>query len=216
MSISPETQLSDYYQVKDLSTTSTGFPNLPTETELPNLKKLASSLDILRRKLGNFAIASGYRSPVVNAAVGGASTSRHLFGDAVDIVPYTMTTEKYWAEILADSDLRKLFGEISYKKPQNAIHLSLPFKNSLGVQVIGSARVADGSPLVYVSQTPSQVNTYLSKYGLAQASLPIQANIIGGVQKVLSVANQSYFGKAMLVLGGGVLLLSITRKLKNG
>lgn len=41
----------------------------------------------LRDVLGPLIVTSGYRSPGHNAAVGGATWSRHLYGDAFDLVP---------------------------------------------------------------------------------------------------------------------------------
>jgi len=48
---------------------------------------LLNGLECVRSGNGNVAlnINSGYRCPVRNAAVGGASQSRHMFGDAADI-----------------------------------------------------------------------------------------------------------------------------------
>lgn len=53
-----------------------------------NLIKLAKHLDAVRELLGGRAITitSGYRPRAVNRAVGGASNSRHLYGDAADIL----------------------------------------------------------------------------------------------------------------------------------
>lgn len=203
MSISPDTRLSTHFTLRDLTQTSTGIANLPTATELPLLRKLASVLDILKEKVGPFRIASGYRSPLVNAAVGGSSTSRHMAGDAVDIVPLTMTAEEYWSKIIANPALRNSLGEISYKIPQGSIHISLPFTNSYGGRVVASARVASGSPMVYRSQTESQIASYLSKYGLSfKSGLPsIQ---IAGFD----------FGLGFLVLSGGLLGLALAIKRK--
>ncbi len=44
------------------------------------------------------AINSGYRNPDHNADIGGASNSRHMFGDAVDLVNITQTKTE-WAQI---------------------------------------------------------------------------------------------------------------------
>ena len=48
---------------------------------------LFDKLEELRRMLGNTAITitSGYRCPAHNKAVGGATKSRHMRGDALDI-----------------------------------------------------------------------------------------------------------------------------------
>lgn len=57
-------------------------------TVTKNLIVLAQHLDLARVRLGNrpITITSAYRPPAVNKAVGGVMTSRHLYGDAADIV----------------------------------------------------------------------------------------------------------------------------------
>lgn len=49
---------------------------------------LAYYLEIVRSQFGNpsILINSGYRPPLINTAVGGASNSQHLYGAAADIV----------------------------------------------------------------------------------------------------------------------------------
>lgn len=218
--IASNTRLSDYYTIADLTPTSTGIPNLPTQNELSSLKRLASVLDLIRTRLGPFRIASGYRSPLVNSAVGGSTTSRHMKGEAVDIIPIGKSAERYWTQILADNDIRTKLGEISYKKPQGSIHLSLPYRSSYGFQVIGSARLAEGSPMVYKSISTKQETDFLAKYDLIDtrrvASIEdIYSNTAQKVQDLFkNVAPQSNMGKAVMVAGMGslVLVLFIRRK----
>jgi hypothetical protein len=64
-----------------------GMPNEPTEADIANLKLLAEKvLQPLRDHYGvGIKINSGYRSPDVNAAVGGSRTSDHCKGQAADI-----------------------------------------------------------------------------------------------------------------------------------
>lgn len=64
-----------------------GLSNEPGPVELANLKRLVETcLQPLRNKLGRpIIITSGYRSPKVNAAAGGSSTSAHMYGGAADI-----------------------------------------------------------------------------------------------------------------------------------
>lgn len=218
--ISSSIKLSDYFTVGDLIPTSTGIPNNPsTQKELDSLKKLANVLDEIQSKVGPFRIASGYRAPLVNAAVGGSNTSRHMTGEAVDIIPTTKTAEKYWVDLLSDPTLRELLGEISYKKPQGSIHLSLPYTSSMGLTVIGSARLADGSPMVYRSLTPKQEEEFFSKYGLFDENTyadlqKYQAGIASTIQNLFSSTKSDpvLMGKTMLILGGGVLSLALLVK----
>ena len=63
------------------------MPNVPTEDDIANLKLLADNvLQPLRDhyRVG-IKVNSGYRSPDVNAAVGGSRTSDHCKGQAADI-----------------------------------------------------------------------------------------------------------------------------------
>jgi Peptidase M15 len=52
-----------------------------------NIVALAHRLDLVRLELGNrpISVASWYRDPISNRAVGGASKSQHLTGGAADI-----------------------------------------------------------------------------------------------------------------------------------
>lgn len=63
-----------------------GLPNQPGPTELARLRDLAALLEIIRLRLGGhpLVISSGYRSPKVNAIVGGDRQSAHLYGAAAD------------------------------------------------------------------------------------------------------------------------------------
>lgn len=71
----------------ELTVTSTGLRNEPPPDVRASLVRLVRVvLDPLRWKLGvPVIVTSGYRSPAVNAAVGGSSTSDHMAGRAVDV-----------------------------------------------------------------------------------------------------------------------------------
>lgn len=62
-----------------------GLDNSPTPEILENLRQTAAGLERVREILDEpMFISSGYRSPKVNAAVGGSRTSQHMNGEAVD------------------------------------------------------------------------------------------------------------------------------------
>lgn len=86
-----------YFTYLELVRTDTGLPNGPTEwQQVVNLQRLAFFLDRLREYMGSAVIVtSGFRSPEVNARVGGSKTSAHLQGLAADIVPKSRTQEDF-------------------------------------------------------------------------------------------------------------------------
>ena len=66
-----------------------GIDNSPTTDVRTNLVTLVNNLlDPLREAWKSpIKVTSGYRCGVINRAVGGSSTSAHLYGCAADIVP---------------------------------------------------------------------------------------------------------------------------------
>jgi uncharacterized protein YcbK (DUF882 family) len=67
---------------------STGQYRRPTSAEvIKGILRIAKAMESIRRRYGKpIQITSWYRDPAANAAVGGATQSRHLLGDAVDFV----------------------------------------------------------------------------------------------------------------------------------
>lgn len=64
-----------------------GITNNPSNAEIANIKLLCENiLQPARNAIGPLTITSGYRSSVLNAVVGGSSSSQHLTGHAADVV----------------------------------------------------------------------------------------------------------------------------------
>jgi hypothetical protein len=84
-------QLTNNFSLKELTVSETatrkGLDNTPNEAITANLKTLAETiLQPLREHYGkSVKVNSGYRSPDVNASVGGSKTSDHCKGQAADI-----------------------------------------------------------------------------------------------------------------------------------
>lgn len=81
-----------YFTIKELCNSATaerkGIDNTADGEVIIRLSQLVQNvLDPLREEWGEpIIVTSGYRSPELNVAVGGAKNSAHLRGEAVDIV----------------------------------------------------------------------------------------------------------------------------------
>ena len=123
--------LSEHFKLEELCKTKTGIDNVPNEAQVENLKRLCRWLEQLRRRWNNLygegddpiIINSGFRSPEVNKAVGGVSTSNHLTGCAADIRCIGMEQALRYAAILLDiSDLnREDYDELLIEQKRNVI-----------------------------------------------------------------------------------------------
>lgn len=84
------TQLTEHFSVAEMSRSSAasfkGIPNKPGPAEIAALTLLCEKvLEPVREHYGKpVIVTSGYRSPRVNVAVGGSSSSQHCKGEAAD------------------------------------------------------------------------------------------------------------------------------------
>lgn len=100
-------QLSKHFSLDELTITSTGLPNTPIGDELENLYAVAELLEQVRYELGHpIIVSSGYRSPAVNAVVGGSKSSAHLHGLAADFTCPAFGTPKQICMAIIDAGLR--------------------------------------------------------------------------------------------------------------
>ncbi len=104
-------KLTEHFTLEELTRTSVkGLANVPAPEHTENLKRVCGWLEMLRSewnlRYGNgddpIIINSGYRSPEVNKAVGGATQSNHLTGCAVDIRACGLEQALRYAVILLD------------------------------------------------------------------------------------------------------------------
>ena len=82
-------KLSTNFSLHELTKSDTairqGIDNTPPMQVIENLQDLVDNiLQPLRDKFGVIAVTSGYRSPAVNKAIGGSTTSDHCHGYAAD------------------------------------------------------------------------------------------------------------------------------------
>ena len=80
---------SGYFSFEELITTDCNLKNIPSDMQhVENLVVLCDFLNLIRAEFGYaIKVNSGYRTPSVNRAVGGALHSLHMQGRAADIRP---------------------------------------------------------------------------------------------------------------------------------
>jgi len=90
------TQLSQHFTLEELTFSQVaarrGLDNAPHADDVENLTRLCETLLEPARIIvaAPLHVDSGFRSPAVNGAVGGAPGSAHLVGRAADLVPIGM------------------------------------------------------------------------------------------------------------------------------
>jgi uncharacterized protein YcbK (DUF882 family) len=93
--------LSPHFTLSELTTTSTGLANTPTQAELCRLRALCSAvLEPWRERVGALRVNSGFRSEAVNQAVGGSKSSQHRKGEAADVTPLHSKRIDAWRVLL--------------------------------------------------------------------------------------------------------------------
>jgi zinc D-Ala-D-Ala carboxypeptidase len=103
--------LSPHFTLSELTRTSSGIANVPTDTEVKALGELCTTLlEPVRAKFGPVSIHSGYRGPAVNAAIGGSKTSQRMRGEAADFHCPGATLEDVMRWIVTESGLK--YGQV--------------------------------------------------------------------------------------------------------
>ena len=124
VTINKQARLSEHITLGEMCKTSakTADGNIPSHVHIENLRRLCGWLEMLRsewnKRYGEgddpIVINSGYRSPQVNAAVGGVKGSNHLTGCAADIRVAGLEQALRYAVILLDisDESREDFDEL--------------------------------------------------------------------------------------------------------
>jgi hypothetical protein len=120
---------SPFFTLPELCATDTGLVNIPNWEQVDNLYSLTKMiLDPLRALYGMpIHVNSGYRCPAVNKAVGGAVTSHHLQGMAVDITGGDKSQNKRLLDLIIKSFV---FDQLINEKDLTWIHVSLVKSNN--------------------------------------------------------------------------------------
>jgi hypothetical protein len=96
--------LSPHFTLEELTHTDhRELENIPNETELANLKRLAEFLEGVKTVLGGkpILVSSAFRSKAVNDSVGSKDTSQHRVGCAADLRVPSMTPDEVVKAIIA-------------------------------------------------------------------------------------------------------------------
>ena len=132
-----------YFTLNELTASSTakrkGIDNTPDATVKANLTALvANILDPLREAYGKpIVVSSGYRSPKLNRAVGGAAKSQHVTGQAADI--HTLSDTPADNKKLFDliQSLKLPFDQLINEYNFNWVHVSFSPRNRRQILKIG-------------------------------------------------------------------------------
>lgn len=116
MNLTPHFTLEEFTESQNASRL--GLDNTPSVTVLANLYRTAAMIEAIRMAIDTpIRISSGYRSPEVNKAAGGSTTSAHMFGLAADIN----------AQGISPKDLAKIIAKMDF--PIDQIILEFPESN---------------------------------------------------------------------------------------
>lgn len=132
-----------------------GLDNTPDGEVVAHLRLVAIMLERVRDLLSGgelngvpVLVSSGYRSPAVNAAVGGSATSAHCHGLAADFrapaygSPYDVARAIAAAPLMADLD------QVIYE--HTWVHIGLPRPGTMPRQVAMTLASRPGEPARYV------------------------------------------------------------------
>ena len=144
-------KLSEHFSLQEMTKTRVNAKNVPNEAQVKNLQQLCEWLEALRTKwnqtYGNgndpIIINSAFRSPTVNIAVGGSSTSNHLTGCAADIRVLGMEQLMRYAVILLDiaDETKRDFDELLMERKGDSLWLHFAVKefgNRRRIKFIGN------------------------------------------------------------------------------
>jgi len=107
-----------------------GISNMPTEEHIANFKLLADNIfePIRNHFKCPILISSGYRSKELNEKIGGAKTSQHCFGQAIDIdmdgTDYGVTNADIFKYIKSELPFDQLIWEFGTDSNPDWVHVS--------------------------------------------------------------------------------------------
>lgn len=121
--------LSPHFRLSELVASGTAIrlhlDNTPSAAVVERLRALCVHvLEPLRRRVGCVRVTSGYRSPRVNAAVGGVRGSQHLLGEAADLYVSSSEMAEKWLSVLRGTPFDQIILEPRGAKHRRWLHVS--------------------------------------------------------------------------------------------
>ena len=116
-----------FEMIKSSTADRMGVSNEPTTEHVINLDNLCNFiLQPVREEFGPIRISSGYRSPALNAKIGGSGKSQHCNGEAADFESSRISNPKLAAWIAKNLEFDQLILEFYDGKNPNSgwVHCS--------------------------------------------------------------------------------------------
>ena len=149
MRLSPHFRLEE--MMRSQTATRMGISNMPSDNEVDNLKALCRNVlePVRTRYRVAFSPSSGYRSPALNAAIGGSSRSQHCKGEAADFeIPHVsnwqvarwiennLLFDQLILEHYVDTDPNSGWIHVSYSRGANRMEVlrfdGVQYRNGIG------------------------------------------------------------------------------------
>ena len=121
-----------------------GVSNMPTPEHIENFKKLAENIfQPIRKHFGKpIHISSGYRSAALNKAIGGAASSQHCKGEAIDIDMdgTTITNAQVFNYIKDNLSFDQMIWEFGTDKNPDWVHVSYSSSGKQRKQILKAVK----------------------------------------------------------------------------
>jgi zinc D-Ala-D-Ala carboxypeptidase len=104
--------------------------NVPTEAILANMRITAKMIfEPLREALGPIRVVSFFRCPALNKAVGGASNSQHIVGEAMDLQGIQVSNAELFHYIKKHLPFDQMIWEFGTSLNPDWVHVSYSSRN---------------------------------------------------------------------------------------
>lgn len=122
-----------------------GLNNNPSPEIIKTMKLTAEKIfEPLREKVGAIRVTSFYRSPELNRAIKGSTSSQHMKGEAIDMQGISVSNRRLFEEALNLPQFDQIIYEFGNSENPDWIHVSFS-KTRNRKQVLRATRTAGGT-----------------------------------------------------------------------